>query len=184
MSETDKFVDTFVAFINSRPRDLRLKYEVPESVSLPNEDETYAGWQIVRCDGAWLPEIEQSLPAALPPTFRSLVSRYCFPALEVGPIVLHGNTSEGSEYFEFRKRLFQDPYMSPFLLRHGFIQFGKPADWSYDPVCFHLASRSKRECPIVRLDHEEILIRQRVRVTASIAPSLRKLFEQLMAACK
>lgn len=182
MSQSDKLVDAFVAFINSRPRDLRLKNEVPPSVRLPAEDEDYTSWQIIQCESPWLSELEQSLPHRLPATFRSLISRYCFPSLEVGPIVLHANTSEGSEYFEFRKRLFHDRTMSPFLLQHGFIQFGKPADWSYDPVCFHVVPRSKREYPIVRLDHEEILIRNRVRIMASIARSLREVLERFMAA--
>ncbi len=47
----------------------------------------------------------------------------------------------------------------------------------YDPVCFDLRSRTKDgDYRIVKIDHEEILCNNRLKVVAELAPS----FEQLM----
>jgi len=46
----------------------------------------------------------------------------------------------------------------------------------YDPVCFDIKSRKKNgECRIVKIDHEEILCNNRVKLVAELAPSFREL---------
>jgi hypothetical protein len=183
MSEVDRLVDAFVAAVNSRPRDRRLDREVPPSVKVACDEVDLCEWRVVSCEAApWIEDIERTIPARLPQSYASLISRYCFPVMEVGPIVFHGNTIEGSDYYEFRRRLLSDPHMSPMLLKNGFVQFGKPSNWSYDPVCFDTSSRNSREYPVVRLDHEDILIRNRVKVVEVIAPSLRNILEAFVAA--
>ena len=68
--------------------------------------------------------------------------------------------------------MFADEVLSRVLLREGFIHIGKPLDWNYDPVCFDTRARSRRgEYPLVRLDHEEILIGERVKVREKVAES-------------
>jgi hypothetical protein len=63
------------------------------------------------------------------------------------------------------------------LLPSGLIQFGMGPDIDFDPVCFDIRSRTKRkDYKIVKIDHEEILCNNRIRVVAELAPS----FEQLM----
>jgi hypothetical protein len=53
----------------------------------------------------------------------------------------------------------------------------KDLTFDYDPVCFDLKSRKKnREFSIVKLDHEEILCNERIKVVAELAPT----FEQLV----
>ena len=50
-------------------------------------------------------------------------------------------------------------------------------DIDYDPVCFDISSRKKnKDCRIVKIDREQILRNDRVKVIAEIAPS----FEYLM----
>ena len=69
--------------------------------------------------------------------------------------------------------------MSPFLLQHGYLQFGKAAGGHYDPVCFAPRGlKNKHESRIVCLDHEEILIRNRVKITGEIAPSIEDFMER------
>src|ERR1700738_169840 len=68
--------------------------------------------------------------------------------------------------------VFRDPGISVPLLRAGFVQFGRPATGSYDPVCFDLNRNSKDgECPVVRLDHEVALMQERVQVVADLSDS-------------
>ena len=68
--------------------------------------------------------------------------------------------------------------MAPTLLEAGYIQFGRGPDSDFDPVCFDLKSRKKynRECKIVKLNHEEILCNNRIKVVSELAAS----FEQLV----
>lgn len=57
-------------------------------------------------------------------------------------------------------------------MHNGLIQFARPLDWNYDPVCFDAGFRAKnREFPIVRIDHEEILCNNRIRVKERLSDS-------------
>jgi hypothetical protein len=48
----------------------------------------------------------------------------------------------------------------------------------YDPVCFDLRRRSSTgDCPIVKIDHEQILCNWRIKKVGELAPSFRKLVE-------
>jgi len=51
-------------------------------------------------------------------------------------------------------------------------QFGLRHEANYEPVCFDMKERNGEDAPIVQLDHEEILIRSRIRVVRPIASSL------------
>ena len=63
------------------------------------------------------------------------------------------------------------------LLKAGYIQFGKGPDVDYDPVCFDISSRTKNaDFRIVKIDHEQILCYDRIKIAAEMAPS----FEALM----
>ena len=126
----------------------------------------------------WLAGVESRLTFRLPPTFRSLISRYSFPPFEIGPIKF---LSVGAEetHTEFRFAVFADRFMSPFLFKSGFLQFARPAGGSYDPVCFDFrASARKSEPAVVCIDHEEILCNERIRVTESLSPSFYLLIEE------
>lgn len=71
----------------------------------------------------------------------------------------------------------KDPALWSALRAAGYIQFGKGPDLDYDPVCFDLKARKKNgDCRIVKIDHEEILCNNRLKVVSEIAPS----FEDLM----
>ena len=62
------------------------------------------------------------------------------------------------------------------LIPAGYIQFGKGPDIDYDPICFDIKSRTKRnDYRIVKIDHEEILCNYRLKVVAELAPSFEEL---------
>jgi hypothetical protein len=59
------------------------------------------------------------------------------------------------------------------------MPFGKGGRLDYDPVCFDRKARKKnREFEIVKLDHQEILRNERIRVVAKRAPSVEQLIAQ------
>ena len=80
------------------------------------------------------------------------------------------NTARGHVLGTPGKRLFQDPHLSPHLLRAGFLQIGNPYFYTYDPVCFD-GNTPRIETRIVQLDHEEILQRGEMKIVKEIAPS-------------
>ena len=123
----------------------------------------------------WLGPFEQSLPFRLPPSYRSLVLRYRFPAFVGDTVNLYGNL-DGQSHDDLVVASIRDPVLSSVSRANGFIQIGRPASGSYDPICFDLRRREKSgEVGIVRLDHEEILINDSIRVVANVATSFLEL---------
>jgi hypothetical protein len=114
-----------------------------------------------------VPDLEQKFRRELPPLYRSLVLGFSFLKCELGPVELFGNTGTDDDS-DVTVAPFRDPYMSPWLIDHGYIQFGRPSTGSYDPVCFDCSGELRGPEPtIVSLDHEDILLeRKMVRKTA------------------
>lgn len=55
----------------------------------------------------------------------------------------------------------------------------------YDPVCFDVKTRNKNgDCRIVKIDHEEILCNNRIKVIAELAPSFYQLVLQTIERAK
>jgi hypothetical protein len=180
----DRRVDAFVAAVNFSPREALFEEEIPELCRMSQSGSPdWFQWQIVRSTGAeWLPDVERRLPFRLPPTFRSLISRYLFPSFEVGPLTLYsvGVSDPDESGMEFELAIFKDPFMSPFLLKNGLLPFARPADWSYDPICFDFRSSNRKSEPaVLRIDHEEILCNERLRVVETISPAFHELMEEM-----
>jgi len=106
----------------------------------------------------WIPEVEKRFKRELPPLYRSLVLRFGFLTCEVGEVELFSSLGVGDPE-DITVAPFADPYLSPWLIEHGYIQFGRPATGSYDPVCFDYSVRLRAPEPaVVALDHEDILL--------------------------
>jgi len=129
-----------------------------------------------RTDPSQLDPLLAKLPAKFPPLFEELVLSYrwaevdlqLFRLLPIPP----GPDLSGLLHAMMKAKALWDG-----LLPAGFIQFGMGPDMDYDPVCFDIRSRTKRkDYRIVKIDHEEILCNNRVKVVAELAPS----FEQLL----
>jgi hypothetical protein len=139
-----------------------------------------AGLLIKPVDQApWIDDFELELGWRLPASFSYFVRRYTFRPFEWGPILLFGN-SEADIVLNLHITARQDPAIWQATRKAGLMQFGRPETGSYDPVCFDLRI-SKREPPIVQLDHEEILIKDRIKTVQQIAPSFTELAESLLA---
>lgn len=176
----DAVVDTFVDFVNSSPRRLKLEDEIASSVADRSADDLdFWEWSIRPYTAGWVPEMEARLPRPFPEVFRSLVSRYIFPEFEWRSVSFFGNTPEkiGYEGHELRVALFRDARLFEVLSANGYIQFGQPDTGSYDPVCLAPAAGGRSDGPVVWLDHEEILIRGRIVTLETISPSFREFLQ-------
>ena len=124
---------------------------------------------------AWLASFEHGLPFRLPPSYRSLLLRYRFPAFAAGAVTVFGNL-DGQSRDDLVVASIRDPVLSSVARANGFIQIGRPASGNYDPICFDLRRRPKSgEAGILRLDHEEILVSGSIRVVEEVAGSFVEL---------
>ena len=169
----DALIDTFVRKINHSPRRRIREEDVPPTLREGKaEFGLYYSWTIQRFDGIdWIAPLEDALPAKLPPAYRSLVTRYIFPAFDIDSLILLANTGK-MLYHEMSMAMAHDAVTSQVLLRKGLAQFAIPSLGDSDPVCFDLGARgTNSECPIVRVSHQDIIMNGQVRVMDRIAPS-------------
>jgi hypothetical protein len=131
----------------------------------------------------WTTPFEARLPFRLPPSFLALIRRYRFPVFECGDFSLFGNVN-GTQHDDLATAVFRDRILAAVTQRNGLVQVGRPdfATLSYDPLCFDLRKRSKSgEAPLVRLDHEELLINSRIRIVNHVSESFWDFFGKLSA---
>jgi len=138
----DLAIDEFVERVNRSSREELDGEDVPGSLRVGSPPPDVFGrvsWTIVRAPSPckWVDEFEAKLPGLLPRSYRSLVSRYLFPAFDVGSVMLLANTGSGVRD-ELVDSVFRDQGIWTPLLGAGFVQFGRPSTGSYDPVCFDL----------------------------------------------
>lgn len=170
--DIDELIDRFVERINSSPRLSLLDFEVPPDLRLSKTSSIGWDWKVKASDEIdWIEPLEARLRIRFPDSFRSLVTRYQFPELDVGPLMLFSNTSSGL-FYELRDRIFCDECLTETLHPNGLIAFALPATGSYDQICFDTRRPTPdRDFPIVRVDHEEILCNEQLVVIEEVAPS-------------
>ena len=177
----DELVDVFVSFLNGVGFEPKFQDEIPEELRTSSAEYDTFHWQIKPLSSnPWVEELVQKLPQTWPKPFRSLIERYRFCNFEIGPLMLFANS--GHElFYELSDRVFKDKGIFPTLHKNGFLQFGLPHETNYDPVCFDMKRRNRADAPIVQLDHEEILIRSRIRIVQQLAPSFLEFMQRAVA---
>ena len=184
--QTDLLIDRFVAKLNkdgfpsepcgTLPEKVRRSLAVVDPV-----DPDFCSWQITPVEETpWISIAEAKLPSPLPPTFLSLLRRYIFLSFEAGPLLFFANTGEDI-YDEFSVAIFRDKVLSEQLLAAGFIHFAKEDTGDYDPICFDTHGRQgKSDYRLVKIDHEDILIKNRITVVREISPSFERFVTDLL----
>ncbi|MEN6626354.1 MAG: hypothetical protein ABFD69_09025 [Candidatus Sumerlaeia bacterium] len=121
----------------------------------------------------WIEAIEQRAGLVFPNPYYLFATRFGFSEFELGGITFFAAASD---------QTFKDPVLSAVCLKNGYLQFGNPeTSPSYDPICFYTKFRkSRKDCPIVQLDHEKILIHERIEVVKVIAPTMRLFMESVI----
>ena len=125
----------------------------------------------------WIDSIVNRLPAKYPPTFMSLISRYIFDDFKIDNLCFFANRGD-DDWYELSQAIFCDTVIFEITSSRGFLHFARPADGSYDPVCFDIRNRKKVDYPVVRLDHESILVSSEIEIKDSFYPSMLELMEQ------
>lgn len=140
-----------------------------------------AGIAIKAIDSApWVEDLAAQLPKSLPVSFESMIKRYSFPVIEIGAIILFSNFGDASSD-DLSTAIFRDEAIYETTTKSGFIQFARPSDGWYDPVCFDARiTQMNHEYPIVRLDHEEILYKGRISIKDYIAESFYRYIEEYL----
>jgi hypothetical protein len=130
-------------------------------------------WQPIRIDTprAALEAIYAKLPARFPPLYEHMILSYRWAEVDLQLYRLLPNPP-GPGLTGLLMEMSKDRGLWNCLLPAGYVQFGKGSDADYDPVCFDYTTRKKnRECRIVKIDHEQILCNERVRVVSELAPT-------------
>lgn len=177
--DADQLIDKFVERVNSSPREPLPLEDVPAELRIsPVNDGYRTDWRILRTEGIdWIKPYENQLPAPMPPTFRSLVTRHIYPELEIGDLWLFANTGldmmhDWCTAVDVNNK--QD-YLTQMLSANGYIQFGRPYEAAkWDPICFDTNNRlSNGDYPLVQIDHES----DKIRVTRKLTPSFTEIIE-------
>jgi hypothetical protein len=79
---------------------------------------------------------------------------------------------------ELSNKVFADQYLYPTMHKNGLLEFGKTSTGDYDPMCFDMKREHRGDAPIIQLDHEEILINERIRVVQEVAPSFSEFIQR------
>lgn len=179
---SDTLIDAFVRNINRAPRRRIREEDLPHPLREGGaEFGLYYEWTIQRFDHInWIAPIEATLHRALPPSYRSLVTRYIFPAFEVDSLTLLANTGR-TLYNEMSMAMLHDKALSYTLIQNGYAQFARPGTGDSDPVCFDFTrSAASGECPIVRVNHHDLVATSTITVMQEIAPSFARFIDKFL----
>jgi hypothetical protein len=135
-------------------------------------------WRPIRTttDPSLLDRIYQKIPSRFALLYEQLVLSYRWDEAYLDSFTLLPNPL-GPDLSGLLSAITADAALWQNLVPAGYIQFARGEDMDYDPVCFDTSTRTKNgDYRIVKIDHEEILCNDRVKVVAELAPS----FEQLI----
>lgn len=184
----DAFVDDFPKRDNRIFREFSLRGGVtPEDVAplltepwkVEEDVDGWATWRPMRVQTSpnVLKTFYETVPGPLPPLYERLILTYHWGEVDLDRYRLLPNFPPPLD--GLIKVMKADAVLFRVLSSNGFVQFGRGPDIDYDPVCFDLNARAADgDCAIVKLDHEEILIRERIRVVAKVADTFRQLVLQ------
>lgn len=179
----EELLETYVATFPKFDDMLADEFSPPAAIqlavgSVDQDDERF--WKPIRVDTpeSHLQEVYAELPGKFPRLFERLLLSYRWAEVDLDIYRLVANPP-GHDLNGFFQQMTNDPYLWDALLPAGFLQFGKGPDLDYDPVCFDIKTRKQGgDCRIVKIDHEEILCNNRVKVVAELAPSFYQLVLQ------
>ncbi len=178
----DTLIDAFVKKVNHEPRRRIREEDVPHPLREGGaEFGLYYDWTIQRFQYInWIEPLEETLCRKLPASYRSLVTRYIFPAFETERLTLLANTGR-TLYHEMSMAMIHDKVLSEVLLKNGYAQFARPEEGHADPVCFDFNRAGEwGECPIVRINHGAIVATGDIEVMDELSPSFSYLVDKYL----
>lgn len=186
MPSDSEFIDDFVATFEKLD-DLSTSFEIdPIAWQLTVGDVDGYGfkqWRPIQflTEPSFLEELYVNMPARFPPLYERLVLSYRWAETDLGLFRLLANPP-GSSLAGLGEEFSRNHAMQEILFPNKCLQFGKGADLNYDAVCFDWSRRlPDGDCPVIQIDHEEILCNYRFKKVAELAPSFRELLKRVIA---
>ncbi len=171
MTDADKLLETFTSRF------------VWDETALDYCEEDAEGGPVIQAFATPAEALEQiyaEMPAQFPALFERLILDYRWQRADVGPYCLLANPP-GPDLKGLVQEIKRDPHLSSVCLASGFIQFAKGPDGRYDPICFDtIKSSDPAQFRVVVLDHEEILCKDRIRITSVLADNFEALVRSLI----
>ncbi len=110
-----------------------------------------------------------------PRIFQSFFDEHLFSEFDIGPVTIFSNIRTEEHNIQ---ELLDDKDLIPPLVNAGFFPFGRSSTGSYDPVCFDVRGREdSNDAPVVQIDHESILSKNRLPKPKVLAEGLGRLLE-------
>jgi hypothetical protein len=128
----------------------------------------------------WIDQAQERLPFRLPSCFTDFVCHYVFADFEISRLHHYDNYG-GNEYWCWQVAIFRDKPIFEICTAHLFLPIGQPEDGNYDRVCLDLNRLKSDDCPVVQLDHEAILLNEKIEIVAELAPSYKQLITNVLA---
>jgi hypothetical protein len=186
MRNDSELIDAFVGSFEKLD-DLSTNYELdPIAWQLAFGDLNQYGfkqWRPARVstEQSSLEAIYANLPTRFPPLYERLILSYRWAEVDLGLCRLLANPP-GPNLAGLSEELSRHQSMQEILFRYKCLQFGKGSDLNYDAICFDWSRRAKDgDCPVIQIDHEEILSHFRFKKVAELAPSFRQLMLRVIA---
>ncbi len=155
-------------------------YAVKDFIINEKTEQGYRKWCPikVKTHPNMLGAIYKTTKCRFPHTFEDLLLSFRWLEVDLKYITLLSNPN-GSDLLGYLNEITKDKFMSKFLISHGFIQFAKAPGGCYDPICFEFLNGEKEDSSrIVRIDHEEILCRERIAIIEEVAKTIQELMEK------
>lgn len=184
MSNDSKLIDNFVASFDKFGELSTWGDPIAEKLAVGDLDEDgEQEWRPIRAvtSGSHLEALYQNLPAHYPPLYEQLVLSYRWAKVDLELFRLWPNPA-GSTLKGLGEEVYRDPGMHETLILNRCLQFGQGPDADYDAVCFDWGRRLPNgDCPVVQIDHEEILCNRRFKIVEELAPSFRELMQLVVS---
>src|SRR5580692_9041309 len=95
---SDELVDRFVQYLNAAGFQPGFPDDIPQELRTSEVENGMFRWQIQPAtSNPWVAKLAEQLPQVLPRPFRSLIERYRFHKVVVGPLMFFSNS--GHELF-------------------------------------------------------------------------------------
>ena len=129
----------------------------------------------------WIDRAQETLPFELPKCFSEFMRGYVFTDLEI-KCLHHYDNYDGNENWCWQVALHRDTAIFDVCIQNGFLPIGQPDSANYDRICLDINRLKRGDCPVVQIDHEMILLRDKIKIVEEIAPSYRNLIANVLEA--
>jgi len=132
-------------------------------------------------EAPWIDEAASLLPFELPRCFSEFIRHYTFCDFQIHRLHHYDNFADNFDWC-WHVAITRDQSIFEFCKRHLFLPIGQPDDGNYDRLCLDLNRLKNGDCPVVQLDHESILLKNKLKIVGEPFPSYEKLTTKVLDA--